>query len=603
MSAERKAEEYTQYIADATARCQQLLRDFVEKQGDKNLRALEGGDATSMPALPLAATRVMVDVLSRLAANPHKLMQMQMQYYYEMARIAGNSWMRLLGETTTDLYSAGEKDRRFKDSAWTENAMFDFLKQSYLYTGEWVRNTLKEAEGVDEKTRGRADFYARQFMDALSPSNFWFSNPEVLRKVVETKGESLVRGFENLLKDMEKSSLVPNIDMTAPNAFSVGRDIAITPGKVVFQNDLLQLIQYSPSTKEVYKTPVVIVSPWINKYYILDLKPENSLIKWLVDQGHTVFITSWVNPTKKHANKGFDDYMLDGANAAIDAALKATGEEQANVFGYCIGGTLTACLLAYLKTKKQEQKVKSITFLTTLTDFSEPGELGVFIDEAQISSMEQSMAEKGYLDGDEMAFTFRMLRSNELIWSFVVNNYLLGQTPFPFDLLYWNMDSTRMAKAMHSFYLRNMYLHNKLVKPNGITLAGVKIDLRTIDTPAYMLSTELDHIAPWKSTYAATHIFKGPIRFVLSGSGHVAGIVNPPVKNKYGYWATESKHFPKSPEEWQKSTKPHDGSWWLDWQEWVTSHGFAGAKVKARTPGSGALKAIEDAPGSYVKVK
>ncbi|NDF11421.1 MAG: class I poly(R)-hydroxyalkanoic acid synthase [Proteobacteria bacterium] len=546
-------------------------------------------------SIPSSVSEAFGFLWNRLMENPTEFVRMQMEYFYEMSRIAANASLRFMGNPAAPLYNPSDKDRRFKDEAWQNHVLFDFLKQSYVLTSSTLERTIASAHDIDPKTQQKLNFFSRQFIDAISPSNFLLTNPEVLKKTVESNGENLVKGMENLLKDMKTSDGILRISMTDRNAFALGRNIAMTPGKVVFQNDLVQIIQYTPTTKEVYETPLLIVSPWINKYYILDMQPENSFVKWLVDKGHTVFITSWVNPDARHANKSFEDYMKEGALDGIEAVKKATGEKQINVIGYCIGGTLMASALAYLTAKQQADSVKSITYLTTLVDFSEPGEIGAFIDEGQISEMEEHMNKKGYLESDKMATTFNMLRANELIWSFVVNNYLMGKNPFPFDLLYWNMDSTRLPAAMHSFYLRNMYLTNKLVQPKALSMCGVPIDLRNIKTPAYMLSTQGDHIAPWKSTYAATSIYKGPIRFVLSGSGHIAGVVNPPVKKKYGYWTNE--RLPATPDEWFDKSTPHEGSWWEDWQRWIESTGFVGKKVPARVP----KNPIEDAPGSYVK--
>ncbi len=378
----------------------------------------------------------------------------------------------------------------------------------------------------------------------------------------------------------------------------MGESVASTPGKVIFQNDLMQLIQYQPTTSEVCKIPLLVVPPWINKYYILDLRAKNSFIRFALDQGITVFVISWVNPDEKHANKTFDDYLLEGPRAALDAIEKATREHEINMIGYCLGGTLTASLLAWMAAK-HEGRVKSVTFFTTLIDFSEPGELGVFVDEAAVNGLEKKMAERGYLEGSEMASTFNMLRANDLIWSFVVNNYLLGKEPFPFDLLYWNSDATRMPAKMHTFYLRNMYLRNKLREPGGITLAGEPIDLSKIDTPAYFISTIEDHIAPWKTTYLGAQLLKGPVRFALGGSGHIAGIVNPPAANKYWYWTNDK--LPDTADEWLASAEKHPGSWWSDWAKWIA--GFGGEQIPARQPGEGKLAVIEDAPGSYAKFR
>jgi polyhydroxyalkanoate synthase len=414
---------------------------------------------------------------------------------------------------------------------------------------------------------------------------------------MESGGENLVKGLENLLKDLERGKGRLSISMTDIEAFKVGQNIAVTPGQVIYQNELMQLLQYEPVTESVAKRPLLILPPWINKYYILDLRPTNSFIKWAVEQGHTVFMASWVNPDESLARKTFEDYMVEGPLAALDAIEQATGEREVNVIGYCLGGTLLAATLAWMAAKK-DNRFKSATFLTTMVDFTEPGELGVFIDEEQLTALEEKMEKRGYLEGHDMATTFNMLRANDLIWSFVVNNYLLGKDPFPFDLLYWNADSTRMPAEMHSFYLRKMYQENLLMKPGGITLKGVPLDLRKIATPSYILSTKEDHIAPWRSAYAATQLYKGPKKFVLSASGHIAGVVNPPSANKYCHWTSDE--LPPQPEQWLGRAQQHPGSWWPDWQRWIAE--FSGGQVPARKPGDGKLKPIEPAPGSYVKV-
>jgi len=404
--------------------------------------------------------------------------------------------------------------------------------------------------------------------------------------------------LSNLLTDLEQGKGKLRIKMTDMDAFTLGENIGVSPGKVVYQNELMQLIQYTPTTEKVLKRPLLIAPPWINKFYILDLRPKNSFVRWAVSQGHTVFMISWVNPDEHLAEKGFEDYMRDGYLAALDAIEKATGEREVNAIGYCLGGTLLSSTLAYMKAKGDE-RIKTATFFVTMMDFAEAGELGVFIDEEQLRALEEKMNKRGYLEGSEMATTFNMLRANDLIWSFVVNNYLLGNEPFPFDLLYWNADSTRMPARMHSFYLRKMYQENLLAQPNGISLSGVPIDLRRIDVPAYFLSTREDHIAPWKSTYKGTQLLSGPKRFVLAASGHIAGVVNPPEGGKYGHWV--GTELPPSAEGWLESATEIAGSWWPDWQRWVTSYG--NDMVPARQPGAGKLKAIEDAPGSYVRVK
>jgi polyhydroxyalkanoate synthase len=432
----------------------------------------------------------------------------------------------------------------------------------------------------------------------MSPSNFVLTNPEVLRRTAETGGENLLKGLANLLGDLERGKGQLRIKMTDMEAFELGRNIAVSPGKVVYQNDLMQLIQYQPTTETVLKRPLLIGPPWINKFYILDLRAKNSLVRWAVAQGHTVFVISWVNPDAELAEKGFDDYMTEGYLAALDAIEQATGEREVNVIGYCLGGTLLSATLAYMAARK-DRRIASATFFVTMMDFEEAGELGVFIDEEQLKSLEDKMNRRGYLEGSEMATTFNMLRANDLIWSFVVNNYLLGNDPFPFDLLYWNADSTRMPARMHSFYLRKMYQENLLKDRGGISLLGVPIDLSAIKVPAYFLSTREDHIAPWKSTYRGTRLLGGKCRFVLAASGHIAGVVNPPEGGKYSHWINPD--LPPDPEAWLAGATEIAGSWWPDWQRWVSA--LAPEKVPARVPGDGKLAVVEDAPGSYVKLR
>ncbi|MBN8530888.1 MAG: class I poly(R)-hydroxyalkanoic acid synthase, partial [Alphaproteobacteria bacterium] len=488
---------------------------------------------------------------------------------------------------------------RFKDAAWEQGIFFDTLKQSYLLTAQWILDqTNKAKEELDPHTAHKVAFFTRQFVDALSPSNFFATNPEAIKKFLETNGGSLARGVDNLLEDIEDGKGNFVLKMTDDEAFAVGKNLATTPGKVIHRNDLIELIQYSPTTETVFQKPLLFIPAWINKYYIADLTPENSLIRWLVDQGYTVFIISWANPDSRHREKTFDDYLLEGPLEALKVIEDATGEKEITAIGYCLGGTLLGTTQAHLATKGKSP-IAAATYLTTMMDFSQPGDLGVFIDEEQISELEKRMEERGYLEGKEMAGTFNMLRANDLIWSFVVNNYLLGKEPFPFDVLYWNSDSTRMPAKMHSFYLRSMYLHNRLIVPGGLTIAGTPIDLRNITTPSYFLSTREDHIAPWMSTYAATQLMKGSSRFVLAASGHIVGVINPPTKAKYCHWVSEK--LPPSPKQWLESATQVEGSWWPDWHRWNAD--FSGGKVPARIPGNGKMKAIEDAPGSYVKAR
>jgi polyhydroxyalkanoate synthase len=439
-------------------------------------------------------------------------------------------------------------------------------------------------DGLEPATAQKIDFYARQFIDAMSPSNFLLTNPEVLRKTAETGGENLIKGLNNLLGDLERGKGSLRISMTDMDAFRIGENVAVTPGKVVYQNDLMQLIQYTPTTEKVLKRPLLIVPPWINKFYILDLRARNSFVKWATGQGHTVFIVSWVNPDETLAEKNFEDYMKEGILDALTAIEAATGETAVNAIGYCLGGTLLSSTLAWMAAHGDE-RIKSATFFVTLMDFRESGELNVFIDEEQIKMLEDKMNKRGFLEGSEMATTFNMLRANDLIWSFVVNNYLLGNDPFPFDLLYWNSDSTRMPARMHSFYLRNMYQENRLAVPGGISLAGTPIDLGRVKVPAYFVSTREDHIAPWRATYRGTQLLGGKCRFVLAASGHIAGIVNSPDGGKYNHWINED--LPEDPEAWFAGAVEMAGSWWPDWHRWVAAQDKR--QVKARLPGDGKL--------------
>jgi polyhydroxyalkanoate synthase len=575
-------------IADKS---QRLVSDFLHRQG-------AGGEHSIGMADPMAIGAAFFEMTARMMSDPARLVEAQMSLWNDYLRLWQHSTQRFLGGPAAEpVVEPGPEDRRFRDQAWSDNSLFDYIKQSYLLTARWLQGTLGNVEGLDERTARKVDFYTRQFVDALAPSNFVLTNPEVLRTTIESRGENLVNGLKNLLDDLERGKGRLAISMTDMAAFKIGENVAATPGKVVYQNDLIQLIQYAPTTDTVKKRPLLIIPPWINKFYILDLRPRNSFIRWAVGQGHTVFVISWVNPDERLARKSFEDYMREGPLAALDAMEQATGERTANVIGYCLGGTLLASTLAYMAAKR-DTRVKSATYFVTMVDFKEAGELSVFIDEEQLHALEQRMEKKGYLEARDMHTTFNMLRANDLIWSFVVNNYLLGKQPFPFDLLYWNADSTRMPAAMHSFYLRNMYQQNLLVQPGGITLGGVPIDLRKIKTPAFLLSTREDHIAPWRSTYAATQIYSGSVKFTLSASGHIAGVVNPP-GSKYGHWQNENN--PPTPDEWLAGATQVADSWWPAWDKWVSQ--YAGGEVPARQPGDGKLKPIEDAPGSYVRVR
>jgi len=574
-------------MADIAARSQRLVNDWMTRQ------AKEG-----MAIDPLNIGGAFLEMTTKLLANPGTLVQAQLGLWRDYMTLWQSTTRRMMGQDAAPVIENDPKDKRFADPAWRQNEIFDFIKQSYLLSARYINDVVTHVDGLPPKTAQKIDFYARQFVNALSPSNFVMTNPEVLRRTRETGGENLVKGLSNLLTDLEQGRGNLRIKMTDTDAFKVGENIAISPGEVIYQNDLIQLIQYSPTTETVFARPLVIFPPWINKFYILDLRPKNSLVRYLVNQGHTVFMVSWVNPDERLAEKNFDDYMVEGVFAALQAIEKITKMREINAIGYCLGGTLLSATLGYMAAKGDD-RIKSATFLVTLTDFTDAGELGVFIDEEQLSNLEEKMTKRGFLEGSEMATTFNMLRANDLIWSFVVNNYLLGKEPFPFDLLYWNSDATRMPPCMHSFYLRNMYQRNLLAVPGGVTMKDVPIDLRQITIPCYFLSCREDHIAPWTSTYKGAKNFGGPVRFVLAASGHIAGVVNPPDGGKYNHFI--NKDMPGTPDAWFEGATEVSGSWWPDWHSWVT--GFDKTQTPARIPGKGRLKPIEPAPGSYVLVK
>ena len=635
-----------------TEQSRRIMQSFIERQANE--------PREFNPLAPAVVSKAYQALWQQMLTDPRRLVEAQVALWQDYAKLWENTARRMAGEEVAPAVTPEPGDRRFKDEAWSENPLYDHVKQSYLLASKFMLSTVRETEGLDAHTAHKVDFYTRQFIDALAPTNFAMTNPEVARRTVETGGENLVQGLSNMLEDLERGQGRLRVRMTDPEKFRLGENVAVTPGKVVFENDLMQLLQYTPTTETVRKRPLLIVPPWINKYYILDLRPKNSFIKWAVGQGHTVFVISWVNPDERLAGKTMSDYLLEGPVAALEAVGQATGETRVNAIGYCLGGTLLAATLAYLNAADaanppapetaaesgdagekptdageaqaaesedaghdtQESKaaeaagaavmqesaalstagrrpsIESATFFTTMVDFAEPGELGVFIDEEQLALVEESMQDKGYFDGAKMAEAFNLLRANDLIWSFVINNYLMGKDPFPFDLLYWNSDSTRMPREMHSAYLRDMYQDNRLREPGGITLDGVPIDLASIDVPVYILSTREDHIAPWKSTYAATHLYSGPIRFVLAMSGHIAGVVNPPSANKYGHFTGD---LADTPDEWLEAATARDGSWWPDWDAWVSE--WSGGETPPREPGAGALPVIEDAPGRYVKVR
>jgi polyhydroxyalkanoate synthase len=588
-------------VADPSELARNLLKLFED--GSRAMAGmLERADTTTTPFATASEWNEASKTLSEIArlwlADPAKLAEAQGELargYFELWRSVVS---RTLGEQTEPVIMPEPGDNRFKDPAWSDNPYFDFWKQLYLLSASWAEKLLQETDGLDERTRLKAEFYLEQVLSALAPSNFPMTNPEVIRETLATNARNLVQGMDNLIRDMEKSGDLLKITQTDLKAFEVGRNLAVTPGKVVFQNELLQLIQYTPTTERVREVPLLIVPPWINKYYILDLTPQKSFVKFAVDQGFTVFVISWVNPDERLKDKTFEDYIFGGLLAATEAVKRETGVEKINVLGYCVGGTLLATALAYLAARGEEP-YRSATFLAAQVDFSEAGDLLVFIDDTQLKALEEMMCERGYLDGSRMATVFNLLRPKDLIWPYIVNNYLLGRKPIPFDLLYWNQDSTRMPAANHNFYLREFYHENKLAK-GEMVIAGTRLDMRKVKLPVFELATKEDHIAPARSVFKGAKFFGGPVEFVLAGSGHIAGVINPPdtKRVKYQYWTNRSNAA--TLEDWLAGAKETPGSWWPYWSQWLARH--SGGFVDARVPGA-RLGVIEDAPGSYVKVR
>jgi polyhydroxyalkanoate synthase subunit PhaC len=558
-----------------------------------------GGEAKDKPPNELAEmVKTFTSVAEYWMSDQTRVTELQMKMGKAYLDLWASASRRLSGEQAEPVVEASPRDKRFKDPEWKSNQFFDFLLQLYLLTTQWAQDLVRNAEGLDPHTRHKAEFYVQQITNALAPSNFVLTNPEVLRETLASNGDNLVRGMKMLAEDVEAGNGSLRIRQSDPSSLAVGVDMAMTPGKVIFQNDLMQLIQYEPATENVLRTPLLIVPPWINKYYILDLRPEKSFIKWCVDQGVTVFVISWVNPDKQLGAKTFDDYMKEGPLAAMDVIEQATGEMKVHTIGYCVGGTLLASTLAWLA-EKRRVRVTSATLLAAQVDFSRAGDLLVFVDEDQISALERDMRASGVLEGTKMAMAFNMLRSNDLIWSYVVSNYLKGQPPSSFDLLHWNSDATRMPSANHSYYLRNCYLENRL-STGSMVLDNTLLDLSKVKVPIYNLATREDHIAPADSVLYGSQFFGGPVKYVLSGSGHIAGVVNPPSANKYQFW-TNDRIKDISLADWIKGAEEHKGSWWPHWREWLAS--LDPEEVPARAVGTERLPPIEDAPGSYVRVR
>ena len=573
-------------------------RDFETNAAPgRGPRPAPGAEASGAEALldPLRLRDAAYRLGSRLADDPSPLVDT----WLDLAQSWGALWTygaaRMAGAEAVPVVRPDADDRRFRDPAWNEVPWLDVLKQAYLVNARVCTALPGRVAGLDESARNRLEFAARQVADALAPTNFFPTNPDAVRTAVESGGASAVDGMQRFLRDLDPKTGRLDVRMCPPDAFRVGETLAVSPGKVIFRNDLMELIQYAPATPAVHRRPLLLVPPWMNKFYVMDLRPGNSMVEWLVGQGHTVFVISWVNPDSSFAGKGFEDYMLEGPFAALEAIERATGEREVNAVGYCLGGILLSALSAWLRAR-DDARLASTTYLATMVDFSDVGAVGVFIDEDGLPALESAIAARGYLSGRQVADTWRSVRANDLVWSFWVNGYLLGKEPPALDLLFWNSDSTNMPAAVHAFVMRNLYVENRLRAPDGLTLAGEAIDVTRIATPSYVLSTVEDHIAPWKTTYATTQLFAGPVEFVLGGSGHIAGVINPPAKKKYGY-RTGSKN-PSSPEAWLAAAHEHEGSWWPHWARWLAP--FGGGEVPARVPGDGGLPAIEDAPGSYV---
>ncbi|PSJ37709.1 PHA/PHB synthase family protein [Allosphingosinicella deserti] len=561
-------------------RAQQLMMEFLAQQ----MREVK-------PPEPQALAQAMPWM--NMFPDPAKLAEQQVTLWTDGLSL----WQRALGFDggKSELAEKADRDKRFNAPQWQDNPIFDMIRQSYLLVSERLLGSVDAIEGLDPKQREKARFLTKSFVDAMAPSNFALTNPLVLERAMETKGESLLRGLEHMLRDLSKGQLTH----TDPTAFEVGRNIAMTPGKVVKRTPLYELVQFSPTTESVFETPLVIFPPWINRYYILDLNPKKSFIRWAVEQGLTVFVVSWKSADETLAETVLDDYVLRGQIDAIDTIRDLLGVESVHAIGYCVAGTTLACTLALLAARGEAQKVASATFFTAQIDFSEAGDLKLFIADETLDMIEQMSAEKGYLDGRYMAATFNMLRGRDLIWNYVTSNYLLGEDYPPFDLLHWNGDTTNLPAKWHHSYLRDFYRDNKLVT-GGIVVDGEPIDLGKVETPTYVQAGREDHIAPAHSVWKITHHFKGPLRFVLAGSGHIAGVVNPPEAQKYQYWTNDAKV--STLEEFVAGATETKGSWWPDWIAWIGARSDKRVAAKgARTPGKGKLKAIEDAPGSYVR--
>lgn len=587
----------SEYIAEVTGRSQTVVSEFFVKNADA-VKVATGQKSAD----PLNVGEAFQEMMAALAADPGTVMQRQLNLWGDYAKLMATMGRRMAGETVKPAIEPEPGDKRFAHGAWRENPMLDFVKQSYLTYAKWLKSTVHQLDGMDEHEKKKAEFYTQQFLDAIAPTNFPVLNPEVVEATIESKGENLLKGMRNLLEDLDRGDGSLAIRQADLEHFKLGVNVATTPGKVIYQNEIMQVIQYDPMTDTVAKRPLLIFPPWINKFYILDLQPNNSFIRWMIEQGRTVFVVSWVNPGPELSHKTFEDYIKQGCFEALDVVKHATGEDEADAIGYCIGGTMLSTALA-LMAKRGDRRIKSATFFTAQADFKESGDLLLFVDDEQLDAIEKQMdAAGGVLEGRAMATTFNMLRSNDLIWSFVIDNYMKGKDPAKFDLLFWNSDATRMPKKVHLFYLREFYQHNRLAKREMI-IDGERLDLGDVDIPIFMQAGETDHIAPHNSVYRTARLFASKansrVTYMLAGSGHIAGVVNHPDKKKYHHSVNAA--LPTTLSEWKEGAERHPGSWWNYWIEWLNA--VSPEQVPARWPGDGDLTPIEDAPGSYVKVQ
>ncbi|WP_052045970.1 PHA/PHB synthase family protein [Candidatus Paracaedibacter symbiosus] len=569
-----------------------LVRESVEAMLP-HLRQTEEHPVTIFD--PQIVIKTLNKAVAELSKKPQSIKELQTEHFKGVLKLMETVTQHLQGQEVKPLIDVETRDKRFKNPIWKDHPAFFFMQQLYLLNARLLKEVLSQMEELDPQTSQKLAFYTKHLIDAMSPTNFPLTNPDVIRQTFETKGENLIQGFKNFLSDSVNGQL--NIKMTDMEALKLGVDIATSPGKVVFRNELLELIQYSPTTAKVHSVPILIIPPWINKFYVFDLKPENSFIRWAVDKGYTLFIISWVNPDKRHSGKTLTDYTLQGAKEAFDFVRQYTNHKSINMIGYCTGGVLLNCLMTYLKAKGKDKEIKSATLIAAPTDFREAGDLLVYVCEAQLKKLESHIKKKGYLDAGSMMQSFNLLRANDLIWSFYINNYLMGKEPIPFDMLHWNSDAVRMPGKMHSDFLRKMYLENRLIQPGGIKIGDVPIDLTTITTPMFIMAAADDHIAPWRAVFPLSTMVKGATEFVLSSSGHVAGVFNHPEKHKYNYWKNGQKA--ETADEWLASAEKVSGSWWPVWQEWMEK--FSGKMVEAHPISD--KNSLGEAPGTYVVAK